>query len=112
MATPLAQTAILLLLLCACGARQAQPVAEGSSLDDRLSCAHLQGEARANAARLEELRAESERRGRDSFGMVLAAGVTGVLFLDDGSAQRAETEALRRRNARLETLIAERRCPP
>lgn len=100
-----------LFLFAACGARQAQPVAERSPLDDRLSCAHLQGELQANDARLEELRAESERRERDSVGLVLATGVTGLLFLDNGSTQRTEAEALQRRNAHLNSLIAERRCP-
>jgi hypothetical protein len=102
---------LLILSLAACGARQAQPVAEQSDLDGRLSCAHLQGELQANTARLEELRAESDRRGRDSFGMILAAGVSGAVFLDTGSTQRTESEALLRRNARLEALITERRCP-
>ncbi len=111
MGYPIVPMLVLLFLLGACGARQSHPVAEQSDLDDRLSCAHLQGEMQANSARLGELQAESERRGRDSFGLVLAAGVTGVLFLDDGSAQRTEVEALRRRNARLAAMVAERRCP-
>ncbi len=101
---------IFALVLAGCGARQALPVAEQSPLDDRLSCGHLQGELAANEARLVELRDESERRGRDSFGMILAAGATGLLFLDDGSTQRSETEALGRRNERLRAMIGGRPC--
>lgn len=86
-------------------------MAEQSPLDDRLSCPHLQGELAANQARLAELAQEAERRGRDSIGMVLAGGIAGALFIDAGETQRAEAEALTRRNARLRELAATRDCP-
>lgn len=100
-----------LLLLAGCGARQVEAVQERSELDDRLSCAHIQGELAANTARGPELAAEAERRGRDSVGMILLMGVAGAAFIDGGESQRQETAALDRRNARLRELAQARKCP-
>ncbi len=85
-------------------------MAEQSPLDDRLTCAHLQGELATNRARLAELGQETERRGRDSIGTVLLIGVAGAMFVDSGNTQKTESEALERRNTRLEALAAERGC--
>jgi hypothetical protein len=98
------------LALSGCGARQADVVAERSALDDRLSCEHIQGEHAANRARIPELAQEAERRGRDGVGMILLAGVAGAMFIDGGDTQRRETDALARRNARLEELARARNC--
>lgn len=70
----------------------------------------MQGEFAANRARILELRAEAERRGRDSVGMILLTGVAGAMFIDGGETQRRETEAIERRNARLQALAAQRGC--
>ncbi|WP_439597638.1 hypothetical protein [Falsiroseomonas sp.] len=70
-------TLAILFFLTGCGARQAQPPAESTGLDDRLSCAHIQGELAANQARLPELARESERRGADNAGMLLLMGLGG-----------------------------------
>jgi hypothetical protein len=99
-----------LAMVAGCGAREPQAVPAQSPLDDRLSCLHLQGEHAANRARLLELTAEAERRGRDSIGMVLAGGIAGALFIDPGETQRAEAAALERRNERLRELGAARGC--
>jgi len=104
--------ALLVLATAACGAREVQPVPERSALDDRLSCEHIQGEQAANVARIAELGAEAERRGRDSVGMILLTGLAGAVFLDGGESQRREAEALGLRNARLRDLSRERNCPP
>jgi hypothetical protein len=102
---------VFLLSLAACGAREAQPVAEQSELDNRLTCAHLQGEFQANQARLDELRQESGRRAVENVGVVLAFGlIPGGMAVDTGSTQRTEAESLQRRNARLQALMAERGC--
>jgi hypothetical protein len=102
--------ALTFLALPACGGRQVEPVQERSDLDDRLSCAHIQGELATNAARGPELAAEAERRGRDSVGMILLLGVAGAAFMDGGDGQRREASALERRNARLRDLALERNC--
>lgn len=96
--------------LAACGAREAQLVAETSPLDDRLSCEHLQGERVTNSARVSELAAETGRRQGDNVALVLGLGLAGAMMMDSGETQRQETEALQRRNARLDALLAERRC--
>lgn len=70
----------------------------------------MQGEYATNQARTVELAAEAERRGRDSVGLVLAGGIAGAMFIDSGSAQRQERNALDRRNQRLRALAAARGC--
>jgi hypothetical protein len=99
------------LLLAACGAREARPVAEISPVDNQLTCEHLQGEIQVNQLRMTELTGEADRRGRDSVGMVLAAGLVGLAFADSGQTQRLEITALTQRNMRLSTLAAARDCP-
>ncbi|MBY0336641.1 MAG: hypothetical protein K2X11_08510 [Acetobacteraceae bacterium] len=101
---------VLLGSLVACGGREARPVPEASAWDHQLSCAHLLGELGVNQSRLAELGRETNRRGLDNVGMVLAAPA-GLLFLDTGQAQGAEIEALNRRNARLQALLVARSCP-
>ena len=104
-------TLFILSLLAGCGARQAQPPAESTALDDRLSCEHIQGELAANTARLPELAQEAERRGADNVGMLLMMGVAGLAMMDSGESQRSESSALERRSARLRQLAAARNCP-
>jgi hypothetical protein len=70
----------------------------------------MQGEYAANQARTVELGQEAERRGRDSVGMILAGGLAGAMFMDSGSTQRREGEALERRNQRLREIAAQRGC--
>lgn len=101
---------VAVLAVAGCGARQVEAVQERSTLDDRLSCAHIQGELATNTARAPELAAEAERRGRDSVGMILLMGVAGAAFIDGGDSQRQEAAALERRNARLRELAQERGC--
>jgi hypothetical protein len=103
-------TLVILSVLSACGARQAQPPAESTGLDDRLTCEHIQGELTANQARLPELAQESERRGADNAGMLLLMGLGGLAFMDNGDTQRSESAALERRNARLREMAAARGC--
>jgi hypothetical protein len=55
-----------------------------------------------------ELGQEAERRGRDSVAMVRRLGA--AMFVDSGSTQRREGEALDRRNGRLRELAAIRGC--
>ncbi len=111
MRTPIVTAATLFpLVLTACGAREPRLAQEQTPLDDRLTCVHLQAGIVANEFRVAELNAEAERRGRDSVGLILLFGVTGLLFLDDGSTQSAEAQSVQRRNERLRALVAERDC--
>ncbi len=70
----------------------------------------MQGEYTASQARVVELGQEAERRGRDSVAMVLAGGLGAAMFVDSGSTQRREGEALDRRNGRLREQAAIRGC--
>ncbi|WP_376098057.1 hypothetical protein ACE7GA_07910 [Roseomonas sp. CCTCC AB2023176] len=82
-----------------------------SPLDDRLSCDHLAGEFASNNARFGELRGEVERRARDNVGLLLMGPLAAATFIDTGTTQRTETEALERRNERLRDLMRQRSCP-
>lgn len=110
-AAPTLPALLIAALLGGCGARQAQPVAEASPLDERLSCEHLAGELGANEARRTELVSEGERRSRDNLGQVLLFGpIVGLSMADDGRTQQSESDALIRRNARLRGLQQARGC--
>lgn len=91
-----------------CGGRVAKPVLVETTLDARLSCEHLKGEADNNEKRLAELEGEKKESARNNAGFL----VTSPLFLDTQGTFKKESDALILRNERLRTLMAERGCAP
>lgn len=100
-------------LVSGCGGRQANPVDEQTALDTRMGCEHIRGEYSVNQARIAELSQESGR-GNDTNAALVAAvavgGVANLMFLDLSDTMRRETDALQRRNQRLQGLASERSC--
>ncbi len=102
---------ILAQVLVGCGVpRPIRSVAETTSLDDRMSCAHLQGELSANEARMREVGVAEARRPSDNVNHVIVHGALGALVRDNGRSNRVETATLERRNQRLRLLMAQRGC--
>lgn len=99
----------LILFFCifvtACAGRVAQPVAETSPFDDRLSCAHIRGEMEQHLLRFAELRGESRMKVGYN-----ALALTNPILWDLSDTQRVEAEALRARLLRLEALGETQSC--
>ncbi|WP_027279998.1 hypothetical protein [Roseomonas gilardii] len=103
------------LLGCAPGdGRARQPVADTTPLDAQLSCSHLQGEYEMNRRRLAELGEQEAGRGAANMGRIMTYGVVfgAAVLHESGAPYRAEGASLRRRNARLMSLAAEKSCQP
>ena len=95
-----------LLLLAGCGGRAAHPVAANNDYDDRLSCDHLRAEREVNDSKLADLTKERKNDNNNNVGLA----VMDPLFLDLSGSERTEAEALTKRNAVLDGLIATK-CP-
>jgi hypothetical protein len=93
------------LCLAGCGGRVAHPVAATNDYDDRLSCDHLRAERGVNDSKLADLTQERKNAETNNVGQALA----GPLFIDLSSSERTEADALVKRNAVLDQLIA-RKC--
>ena len=94
--------AFCLLLLAGCGGRAAHPVAINNDYDDRLTCDHLRAEREVNDSKLADLTKERKNDNANNVGMAVAY----PLFLDLSGAERKEAEALTKRNAVLDGMIA------
>jgi hypothetical protein len=94
--------AFCFLLLAGCGGRAAHPVAINNDYDDRLTCDHLRAEREVNDSKLADLTKERKNGNNNNVGMA----VLDPLFLDLSGAERKEAEALTKRNAVLDGMIA------
>jgi hypothetical protein len=93
------------LLLAGCGGRAAHPVAVNNAYDDRLTCDHLHAERGVNDSKLADLTKERKDANGNNVGTAL---LEGPLWLDLSGAERTEADALVKRNAVLDGLIAKR----
>jgi hypothetical protein len=94
----------VLLLVSACGLNDVLPVEVSQAGDDRLDCAQLQAQMRANAEVADELRAAGDRRLRGVFWPP-------SLTLDAAPDPAGRLSALDARNRRLLDLSTRRGCP-
>jgi len=94
------------LMMASCGGRVSHPVALEQRFDDRLTCAHHEGEYENNLKRLEELTGESKDKLRDNLGLLISS----PLFLDFSNTQKEEAAAILARNERLTELMAQKGC--
>jgi hypothetical protein len=93
------------LMLTACGGRAARPVAATNDYDDRLTCDQLRAERGVDDTKLADLTQERKHAENNNIGMVAVS----PLFIDLSSTERKEADALAKRNAVLDDLIA-RKC--
>ena len=98
-------TLLCFLLLSGCGGRTAHPVAVNNDYDDRLTCDHLHAERGVNDSKLADLTKERKDANANNIG---AAVLMGPLWLDLSGAERTEAEALTKRDAVLDALIAKK----
>lgn len=103
------------LVVAGCGGRSGAPVTPTNELDVALSCAHIEAELAANAARAEDLRAERDRNRLRSVARVPGAVLSGnplstVALADPSLAVYRELHALTLRDTRLRSLAIERGC--
>jgi hypothetical protein len=96
---------VVFLLLAGCGGRAAHPVAVNNAYDDRLTCDHLHAERGVNDSKLADLTKERKDANGNNVGTAL---LEGPLWLDLSGAERTEADALVKRNAVLDGLIAKR----
>ena len=102
----------LALLLSACGGRAALPVASTSSLDDRKTCAHLDGEIDVLNARLAELQVEGKTHTRENIALLLITPLsfTAPLSLDLRNTREVESRAILARKDRVLELRGDKGC--
>lgn len=84
----------------------ARPVSATNDYDDLLTCDHLRAEHGVNDSKLADLTKERKSDNANNVGMLLV----GPLFMDLSSSERTEAQALVKRNAVLDQLIA-KKCP-
>lgn len=101
-------------MVAACGGRAAQPVAPVATIDAALSCAHIEAELRANAARADDLRGERNTNRLRSLsrvpGALIGNPISAIALADPSIAIYRELGALQLRNTRLGALALERGC--
>ena len=95
------------LCLAGCGGRTAHPVAVNNDYDDRLTCDHLHAERGINGSKLADLTKERKDANANNVGTALFMG---PLWMDLSGAERAEADALVKRDAVLDGLIV-KKCP-
>ena len=100
---------ISLLLLASCGGRTPHPVAATNPYDEQLSCTHLRNERAVNEKRFAELDDERRTDQANNAGLVVGAGIGGLLLMDVSGSEKTEADALKTRNQNLDQLIA-RKC--
>jgi hypothetical protein len=96
---------LVLILLSGCGGRAAHPVAVNNDYDDRLTCDHLHAERGVNDSKIADLTQERKSANGNNVG---TAVLIGPLWMDLSGAERTEAEALTKRNAVLDALIAKK----
>jgi len=95
------------VFLMGCGGRVANLVPTQSPLDQNLSCLHLKGEKANHISRLAELTGERDDKVMNNLGMLLVS----PLFLDLSGTEKAEAEAIYKRNQRIDELAVLKNCP-
>ncbi|HWK46111.1 MAG TPA: hypothetical protein VNT30_15425 [Stellaceae bacterium] len=90
----------------------ARPIAATTPLDGQLTCNHLSAELRVNQARIVELGQEKTHSNNNNAALFAAAPVALALpiMIDVSHAEQKEIDALNKRDAVLQDLIAQR-CP-
>ena len=111
----IAMSAVLMLVLAACGGRSANPIASYQPGDEKRSCDGLRMEVATNEQEIAKLVPYEDATGKN-----VALGVTGfflivpLFFMDFKDAEAIEIRALRKRNQWLRGVASKKDCslPP
>ncbi|WP_343561580.1 hypothetical protein [Kiloniella sp. b19] len=98
-----------LMILTGCGGRAARPVEISTSIDDKLSCIHIEGQYSANINRMLDLQKERQWQSGNNAPKLLL-GLAGLMLLNLNNAEKKEILALEARNARLLELSDKKNC--
>ena len=102
---------LLTLLVSSCGGRAANPVMPVQYGDERKSCKSLERELIFTQSEIQRLNPKTEKTGKN-----VALGVAGAFllvpwfFMDFGSAEEQEVNALRQRYMNLSSIAEDKRC--
>lgn len=106
-----AALSLVCLVLAGCGGRVAHPVAITNNYDRQMTCDQLRAERGVNDSKLADLEKERTSDRVNNLGAVLATPLMLPLALDLSSSESTEAEALTKRNAELDRLIAQKCLP-
>lgn len=108
-----ALVAALFFHLAACAERQARLIDAEQAHDSQLTCFQIASERAAHARTVGSYAVDRQHQNERNAMSAMAAPLNPMtlMLMDGGTATDRETEAYRRRIARLEALAREKGCP-